>query len=135
MTTLFEVDGSFYGTTYEGGAHDGGVIFRLGGVDLPPVRNLSASPKFYDGVVAATEHVTMEGQKDPVVIEVRTGVKLPPFKIKRKFPPAPACVEQEEEVRLEDGITLGVENCRNPHVLRFIHREKQLAKDGYAPVP
>lgn len=124
MTTLVEHGGSFYGTTYEGGTHGGGVIFRLSGVDLPPVKDLSAPPKFHGGVVAATEHVSVEGQTEPVVIEVRTGVKLPPFTIKRKLPPAPACKEQEVEVRLEDGLTIGVENCRNPHVLQFIHREK-----------
>ncbi|MCW5620994.1 MAG: hypothetical protein KIS79_07815 [Burkholderiales bacterium] len=138
MTTLFEHDGNFYGTTYEGGAHDGGVIFRLSGIDLPPVRNLNAPPKFYGGVVAATEDVAVEGQKEPVVIEVRTGVKLPPFTIKRKMPPAPACEEREVEVRLEDGITIDVQNCRNPHILQFIHREKrdvtnQLVGGGYAP--
>lgn len=124
MTALFELDGSFYGTTYEGGMHDGGVVFRLSGVDLPPVRNPIAPPKFHDGVVAATEQVTVAGQADPVVIEVRTGVKVPPFTIKRKFPPAPACEEKEAEVRLEDGITIGVQNCRNPHILQFIYREK-----------
>jgi len=123
-TTLFELDGNWYGTTYEGGTHDGGVIFRLSGVDLPPVRDLNAPPKFYGGVVAATEQVAVDGQAEPVVIEVRTGVKLPPFTIKRKLPPAPACEEKETEVRLEDGITIGVQNCRNPHILQFIYREK-----------
>lgn len=124
MTTLLELDGKFYGTTYEGGAHGGGVVFRLSGVDLPPVRNPVAPPKFYDGIVAASDRVTVEGQKEPVVIEVRTGVKLPPFTIKRKMPPAPACEEKEVDVRLEDGITIEAQNCRNPHILQFIHREK-----------
>ncbi len=124
MTTLFELDGKFYGTTYEGGLHGGGVIFRLSGVDLPPVRNLSAPPKWSGGVVAATDQVTVDGQPEPVVIEVRTGVKLPPVTVKRKFPPAPACEEKEAEVRLEDGITIEAQNCRNPHILQFVHREK-----------
>lgn len=122
MTTLFELDGSFYGTTYEGGAHGAGVIFRLSGVDLPPVRNLNSPPKFYDGVVAASANVSVAGQKEPVVIEVRTGVRMPPVKVKRKFPPT--CEEKEVVYPIEDGITIDVRNCRNPHILQFIFREK-----------
>jgi uncharacterized repeat protein (TIGR03803 family) len=125
-TTLLEVDGAFYGTTYQGGANDGGVLFRMSEVDLPEVAQPLAPPFFTTGTLAASATVPWPGQAQPILIEVFTGVAAwqpnPDAGIDRLQPkPIPGLTD--------DGIKIRVANCRNPHILQFIYREK-LAADG-----
>lgn len=56
-TTLLEADGMFYGTTYQGGANDGGVMFRMSEVELPAVPQLLKTPFFSTGTLAASASV------------------------------------------------------------------------------
>jgi uncharacterized repeat protein (TIGR03803 family) len=125
-TTLLEVDGVFYGTTYQGGMNDGGVLFRMSEVDLPPVAQLSRPPMFSAGTKAASESVTWPGQTQPILIEVFTGVAA--------WQPATNTGADRLEPKptpgyTDDGIKIRVSNCRNPHILQFVYREK-LAADG-----
>ncbi|HUQ51561.1 MAG TPA: choice-of-anchor tandem repeat GloVer-containing protein, partial [Gammaproteobacteria bacterium] len=124
-TTLLEVDGAFYGTTYQGGMNDGGVLFRMSDVDLPPVAQLSRPPSFTAGTLAASQSVPWHGQAQPITIEVFTGVAA--------WQAANTGAELLEPKPVpgltDDGIKIRVSNCRNPHVLQFVYREK-LAADG-----
>lgn len=125
-TTLLEVDGVFYGTTYQGGANNGGVIFRMSEVELPPVLQLTWPPVFTTGTLRDSKSVPWPGQAQPILIEVFTGVAA--------WQPAPDTgVERLQPTPMpgvtDDGIKIRVSNCRNPHILQFVYREK-LAADG-----
>jgi uncharacterized repeat protein (TIGR03803 family) len=112
-TTMLEIDGVFYGTTYQGGTNDGGLIYRMTGVDLPPSKQLTATPSFTTGKAEKSESVPWPGQTQPIIIETFSGVASPS--------PIPALTN--------DGFKIRVSNCRNPHILQFIYREK-MGVDG-----
>ncbi|NOT25134.1 MAG: hypothetical protein HOP16_03425 [Acidobacteria bacterium] len=114
--TMIEIDGVFYGSTYQGGMHDGGLIYRLSGVDLPDVAKPPFTPSFTTGKLEASASVPWPGQTQPITIDVFSGVVASPG----KFPEL-----------LNDGLKIRVSNCRNPHVLQFVYREK-IGVDGVA---
>jgi uncharacterized repeat protein (TIGR03803 family) len=112
-TTMLEIDGVFYGTTYQGGTHDGGLIYRMTGVDLPPSKQLLAVPRFTAGKPERAESVPWPGQAQPIIIETFSGVV------------SPSSIPE----LTDDGFKIRVSNCRNPHILQFIYREK-IGVDG-----
>jgi len=112
---MLEIDGVFYGSTYQGGTHDGGLVYRMSGVELPPVRQLSRLPTFSTGKAEEREEVPWPGQTQPIIIETFSGVTA--------GQPTPVAG------LTDDGFKIRVSNCRNPHILQFIYREK-LGVDG-----
>ncbi len=112
-TTMLEIDGVFYGTTYQGGSNDAGVIFRLTGVDMPPSKQLLGTPRFTTGKPERSESIPWPGQAQPIIIETYSGV----------------AATSSIPGLTSDGFKIRVSNCRNPHVLQFIHREK-IGVDG-----
>jgi uncharacterized repeat protein (TIGR03803 family) len=114
-TTMIEIDGVFYGTTYQGGMNDGGLVYRMTGVDLPPSKQLIGVPSFTVGKLEKSESVPWPGQAQPIIIEAFSGV----------------AASSAIPALSSDGFKIRLSNCRNPHILQFIYREK-LGVDGRA---
>jgi len=105
---------TFYGTTLSGGTANNGVLFRLRGVDFPPVQNLFALPIY--SLRADYKHIgkilPIPGQAQPTTIDVYTGA------VAQQGAKTPA------ETGTDNGLMIKTGNCRNPHILQFAYREK-----------
>ncbi len=119
---------TFCGATSSGGSVAEGVLFRLRGVDLPNLYLALDTPIFSlrSGYKHTGAVVTIPGQAQPTTIDVYAGSVA---QVGSK-PPA--------DTFTDNGFMIKTGNCRNPHVLQFIYREK-IGADGqhlggsYAP--
>ncbi len=117
-TPLLVIGETFYGLTYQGGLHDAGVVFRMTGVDLPHVRQLTVPPRFTTGTLGARREAPVADQTQPALIEVYSDVTA------TQINPATGA-----RLDLHNGFRIHVSNCRNPHILQFIHRTKQIGDE------
>ena len=108
-----------YGTTNVGGLGGGGTVFRLGGLDLPRVYPTMNTTLFYPrtNTKRVSQTFTVPGQTLPVTVTVQTdidGIQL-----------------NKDGVRTDgnqgiDGIRIDAAYCRNPHIIQFISRDKEV---------
>lgn len=114
-TPLLHSNGFIYGTTFQGGTYDKGVFYRLSGMNLRDLPNLTVAPKFTAPPAAPGSGGT--ALRDNLV-EVRTGVGAwQTFKPGTRTP----------DYVGTDGIRIDVRSCRNAHVVQFIWREEIMA--------
>ena len=108
---MLHSSGAIYGTTYQGGLYDGGVLWRLTGAGLPQVP-MPSSPILYT-LGAVAKDMTGKELKDQY-LTVRTGVCA--------YQVASQCADSTYHAR--DAIKFEARSCRNPHYVQFISREE-----------
>lgn len=110
------------GTTNGGGIANYGALFRLNGLDLPPVRYSRYPPSFTPTPgrdkqrIILTKPIPIAGQTD-MIVTVRTDMDAGQFM--DDGVPIPLAKGQGA-----DGIMVVASNCRNPHIIQFISRSK-----------
>ena len=126
---LLHSKGAIYGTTYQGGLYDGGVLWRLTGTGLPEVPMPTSPILFTLGTIA--KDMAQKELKDQY-LTVRVGVCA--------YQVGTQCADSTHATR--DAIKFEARGCRNPHYVQFISREEldisstpALPRAGKAPAP
>jgi len=104
---------TFFGTTLTGGLYNYGALFRMTGVDLPPMQNL-ANPVIYSlrsGYKHAGDAFMIPGQVQNTTVDLYAGVVAQ----SGSTPPA--------DTATDNGVMIKVGNCRSPHIVQFISRQ------------
>jgi uncharacterized repeat protein (TIGR03803 family) len=105
-----------YGTTQRGGARDFGVIFRLGGLDLPRVGQ-SQYPILFSATPTSmrTGPLTFPAPRQPLAVSVSVQTHV------NATQTGAAGTSQT----IADGLRIDAVNCLNPHIVQFISRSKK----------
>ena len=106
-----------FGTTKGGGTVNYGVLFRLSGLDLPlvqqPTHPMLLTPTAW--TKTQSKSFPVAGQSQPLVIIVTTDIDANQLKDDG------TSTNYEQGKR---GIKIDAGNCRNPHIVQFISRDK-----------
>ncbi len=111
---MLHSSGAIFGTTYQGGEYDGGVLWRLTGLGLPGIPNWTVAPKFTPGAIAKDDGGKPASDN---LLTVRVGVCA--YQVIDSITNQPVCAGGTAE-----GVKFEAVNCRNPHFVQFISREE-----------
>jgi len=106
-----------FGTTKGGGNANYGALFRLGGLDLPAVQQPIHQATFYatPKTMIVDKYFPVAGESLQVRVILRSDVN---------FVQLDDNGQPNDDVQGLDGFMIDVVNCRNPHIVQFISRDK-----------